>query len=570
MTKASRAYAEAQRLIAAAASSGATKLSFNGPETRAMTNIPEEIKTLTALTTLDLSSTKATDLTHIAALTALTTLELIDTEVTDLTPVAALTALAFLDLRSTLVTDLTPVAALTALTTLSLSGTKVTDLTPIAALTALTTLHLSYTKVTDLTPIAALTALTTLHLFGTKLTDLTPIAALTALTTLHLSGTGISDLTPIAALTALTRLDLTATGVSDLRPLLTLEKLASEPRVLKDGDQVHGGLTFTNTPACADPRIAEIAEIKDPATRAKTLFDYLQDWVPPGDAPEPDPLLSAILINGQLELAPDPPTEAEQRERLKRALHERLQEKAPDLARAAGNQFPRLAAKSRVIAELVAKPFAELDLLAVHLEVEDLADRATRGMEDGVPYSEEVASALGDVTRLGPGLTLGHPEVDLFILRLRDAREHPMPEAVAAIHAKFSQAIIDDARANGERSRAMEVRLQALDDPTARAVAVHAKQYGLLHLIGQRLALAPTVRGIVTAAVGGFAAKVAYDLFGAEVVAFLQLNGPLLLEVAKTYGQFFATWFANATHTLFQAASVTATLDQTTIRDRLK
>ena len=375
----------------------------------------------------------------------------------------------------------------------------------------------------------------------------------------------------IKTLTALTTLDLSHTKVTDLRPLLTLTKLASEPIVFRKSGRDVGGLSFAGTPTRLDHRIAEIAIIPDPATRAKTLFDYLQHWVPPGDAPEPDPLLSAILINGQLELAPDPPTEAEQRERLKRTLHERLQEKAPDLARAAGNRFPRLAAKSRVIAELVAKPFADLDLLSIHFEVEDLADRATRGMEDGVPYSEEVASALGDVTRLGPGLTLGHPDVDIFIKRLRDAREHPTPADVAAIHDDLSQAIIDDAHANGERSRAMEARLQALDDPAARAVAVNAKHYGLLHLVGQWRALAPKVAtGILTAAVGGFAAKVAYDLFGAEVVAFLQLNGPLLLEVAKTYGQFFATWFANATHSLFQAASVTATLDQTTIRDRLK
>ena len=56
------------------------------------------------------------------------------------------------------------------------------------------------------------------------------------------------------------------------------------------GDRVAGGLTFTNTAATrAHPSIAEIAAIPDPATRAKTLFDYLQNWVPPGEVEVPTP-----------------------------------------------------------------------------------------------------------------------------------------------------------------------------------------------------------------------------------------------------------------------------------------
>ena len=76
MTKASDAYAEAQRLIAEAGRSGATELSFNTAKTHALTRIPEEIKTLTALTTLNLLGTKVTGLTPLAALTALTSLDL--------------------------------------------------------------------------------------------------------------------------------------------------------------------------------------------------------------------------------------------------------------------------------------------------------------------------------------------------------------------------------------------------------------------------------------------------------------------------------------------------------------
>ena len=281
MSAATDAYAAAQRLIAEAARTGATTLSFNTPDTHALTRLPAEIATLTATTALDLRDTGVSDLTQIATLTALTTLNLNRTRVSDLTPIAALTAITTLELSGTGVTDLRPIATLTALTMLNLWETKVTDLSPIAALTALTKLYLRGPGVTDLTPIAALTALTWLDLGGPGVTDLTPIAALTALTTLRLIGTGVTDLTPLAALTALTTLDLDGTKVTDLRPLLRLEKLASAPDVFKSGDHLSGGLSFTNTQACQDPSIAAIAAIRDPATRARTLFDYLQDWVPP-------------------------------------------------------------------------------------------------------------------------------------------------------------------------------------------------------------------------------------------------------------------------------------------------
>ena len=117
MTAASDAYAEAQRLIAAAAESGATALSFNTAKSHALTRIPKEINTLTALTTLDLSGTKVTDLTPIAALTALTALNLRFTKVTDLIPIAALTALTTLNLSSTEVADLRPLLTLKKLAT---------------------------------------------------------------------------------------------------------------------------------------------------------------------------------------------------------------------------------------------------------------------------------------------------------------------------------------------------------------------------------------------------------------------------------------------------------------------
>ena len=563
MTAADDAYTEAQRLIAAAAKSGATTLSLNTTKTRALIRIPPEITALTALTILALSGTG----------------------VTNLAPLTTLTAITNLDLNGTGVTNLAPLTTLTALTTLGLSGTTVTDLAPLTTLTALTSLDLSATRITNLAPLTNLTALTNLDLSGSYVAHLAPLANLTALTSLVLRGTYVTELTPLTNLTALTNLDLRGTNVTDLRPLSKLDKLANAPSVLDARDQFFDGLSFNFTPACQDPRIAKIAAIPDPATRARTLFDYLKDLEPPqivsavGQAgghstasavgtaifapPEPDPLLSSILLNGQLELTPDPPTEAEQHERLKRAMHERLQDKAPDLARAAGNAYPRLASKSRVIAELVARPFNDLDLLSIHLEIEDLSDRARRGVEDGVPYTEDVANALGDVTRLGPGLTLGHPEVDLFLVRLHDAREKPSPQADAVAHAVLSQAIINDPEAHGELSRAMEARLQGLDDPAAKAVAIGAKQYGIVRLIGQLGALIPNFAGkIAVGTTSTFVGGVALKVFGPSVVSFIQKNGPALMDVAATYGPSVLFWFSSVMAAVFLALGIKEEIDK--------
>jgi len=122
--------------------------------------------------------------------------------------------------------------------------------------------------------IANLSALRLLDMSDTRITDLQPLTALTGLTTLYLHKTPITDLQPLTALTGLTRLSLTNTRIRDLRPLRNLRGLVENPG--------QGGLRFTDTPATrTDPRIAEIAEIDVPATRARELFGYLETWVPP-------------------------------------------------------------------------------------------------------------------------------------------------------------------------------------------------------------------------------------------------------------------------------------------------
>lgn len=414
--------------------------------------------------------------------------------------------------------------------------------------------------------ISELPWLRVLSLSNTAISDLSPLARNVEISMLALRGTQVVSIEPISGMAELADLFLQDTSVSDLMPLAKLPKLASSHSI--------AGLRFENTAASrSDQTVAKIAEIENNSSRAQELFRYLErvhplqnsvfasgsieivneNWQPP-TPPEPEPLLNSLLVDGQLELAPDPPTEAERHERLKRVLHQRLQERTPHLTRSAGNVFPRLAAKARILQGLVDASFEELDLLSIHLEIEDLAERAQRGREDGQPYSEDVAYSLGDVARLGPGLTLGHPEVDAFINRVRAARDHPTAEHDATIHATLSAAILADSAANGPRSREMEARLTTMDDQIAASVAITAKHHGLLRLIG--MAVASHAPKVAIAAVGGFSAKVAYDLFGQRVAEFLRDTAPLLLEVAATYGAPMAIWFGAVMGPIFLALGV--------------
>lgn len=150
----------------------------------------------------------------------------------------------------------------------------------IAGLTGLTKLSLSGTQVSDLSPLETLIRLTLLSLTGTKASDLSPLEKLTGLTELWVDETQVSDLSPLRALTGLTELWLDGIPATDLRPLCKLTRLATEPEGY--------GLTFKDTGATrVDPRIAEIAEIKDNAERARVLFDYLEGWEPPVPALPP-------------------------------------------------------------------------------------------------------------------------------------------------------------------------------------------------------------------------------------------------------------------------------------------
>jgi hypothetical protein len=441
---------------------------------------------------------------------------------------------------------------MTGLESLHLRNTKIIDLAPLAGMTKLLELWLNGTQVKDLAPVSSMKNLVTLFLDNTPVSDLAPLSGMTKLGMLWLNNTQVSDLAPLVGIEGLRSLAFSKTNVNDLRPIGGLRKLA-EAQLMYDGPM------FRNIPATADPSIAQIAEIEDRAQRAKALFALLDaGWVPPVAVEpvwlEPDPLLRSILIDGKLEIEVDPPTEDERRDRAKAVLHDRLKDKARDLSLLAGNRFPRLANRARALMLLLDRPFDELDLLSLHLEIEDLEERRATGAEDGEPYTDDVRLAVADVTRAGPGLTVGHPSVDEMLKRRRMARENVVAAEDDAKHQRLSQAVIDDAEANGPNSRAMEETLTRIVDDAVARVLRDAKHRNLIW----------TITALAAGATWSVASDVAANLiagaYGPEITAFVTTNWALLSEVAATYGQGVLVWFQQTVGPLM------AGIDTTVIR----
>ncbi len=605
MSEADDAFAAAEAAFDEVRQRGMFELDLSGKDFLALDRLPEDKDDLAGLRELNLRNTQIADLSHLAGLKGLETLRLDNTPVADLTPLAGQTALRVLsvsdtpvadltpisglDLReldagstrvqdlgplasvpllewlwlagapvadiaplaglrflreltlsNTLVSDLTPLANL-GLVKLYLAETAVSDLTPIAGLISLRELTLANTQVADLAPLAGLTKLTRLGFNKTSVADVTPLAGLTKLTWLDLNKTSVADLAPLASLTALQSLNLDDTPVTDLRPLRVFTRLAEEPRV--------GSITFRNCAAArADPRIAEIAEIRDPVERAATLFAYLEDWEPLVE-PTDDALLPVGTEGGRLEVAATHPDAAEQDDGLKRHLHTRLVGRATDLERLAGNRFYVLCAKARSLGSRLDRPFEMLDMLNIHLDVEELSRISDRGTEreGDEPFTAEVADALADVVAIGPGLTLDNAAVELLEERKRRWQAGPPPAAAIAAQNAMSAALAADEAAVGPNLRALENDVLSRE-PDATGYAVQdALHRNVLIRLG-RWALARTT-GVFEGVVASF------------VTLLLQSNWPLIADAVQLYGPGFARWFLSAMARVQDLAAVMANVE---------
>ena len=166
---------------------------------------------LTNLTTLDLASSKLTDISALSGLTNLTTLDLWGSSLTDISSVSGLTNLTTLDLWGSGVTDISALSGLTNLTWLNLSGQNITDISALSRLTNLKTLDLSFVSAYTLTcqPTGEWSQIPHESLTGSRLSNISALSGLTNLTWLNLSGQkNITDISALSGLTKLTHLYL--------------------------------------------------------------------------------------------------------------------------------------------------------------------------------------------------------------------------------------------------------------------------------------------------------------------------------------------------------------------------
>ncbi len=420
----------------------------------------------------------------------------------------------------------------------------------IGELSQLEWLDLDHTNIAILEPVSKLGSLQTLHLNYTRVIDLTPLSNMSALRVIYLCYTEVQDLEPLSNLKDLQALFVTGSQVLDLTPVRFIDGLVNPAGLF--------GLHFGGCAAARlDPRIAEIAEIEASATRAQTLFAYLENWVPPEGLVRPaqDALLPVDLAGERLEIPASLPTEAEREERLKQVLHKRLCSHAKSLAQAAGNRFPRLADRARALDLQVAAEFAELDLLMLHLAVEDLQFLNNLGREDddGEVFPSEVTLPLDDVVRLGPGLTLGHPDVDLLVERRNTNRaSDPVPAAELATQNQMSRAVAADDAAIGPHLRQLEGYVAESSTADAKVAQIAANRNVLWRIAG---VASVTVMGALE--VHGAVADV--HTLSPAVSEFLAQNFQLLHQVAALYGPDFYNWFAGAVAQVGQAKGISLT-----------
>ncbi|MCP5085551.1 MAG: hypothetical protein GY952_01910 [Rhodobacteraceae bacterium] len=236
----------AKRRIAEAKAEGSDFVSFNEPDFRALTELPEEISELSELRTLILSNTQISDagLTHLVGLTGLTELYLGNTQISD-------AGLAYL-------------GELSGLNRLDIDGTQISDsgLVHLKGMQGMRHLSLNNTMIGD--------------------AGLAHLAGLRGLARVYLDKTQVSEagLIHLAGLERLEFLDLDNTQVRDLRPLLEFASAWE-----KDGNRSLDAIYFGNIPALAlDDTLRELSKVEIPPERTAKTLTYLaevrDDWPP--------------------------------------------------------------------------------------------------------------------------------------------------------------------------------------------------------------------------------------------------------------------------------------------------
>ncbi|WP_299030802.1 hypothetical protein [uncultured Sulfitobacter sp.] len=418
---------------------------------------------------------------------------------------------------------------------LNIANTNVTSIEVLAGAHRLEVLDLDQTSICSLEALSGLDRLVAVYMNGTKVSDIRPLQTASKLKILWLADTEIEDISPLTQLASLHSLLLSGSKVNDLRPIVDMVTGAEKNRF-----SGFAGLQFENTPAAtSNATLRSLSRLEDDHERTDKTLAYLRTLPPypeplPWDLPKTPPADQTprvIVTNDQIDIAHVPADASDLDDPIKSRLYSRLKSKVPDLIRL-GNVYPEVNAPAQALNTILATPFEEADLLDIHLEMAVLTDliALNPSRTQAEQLDAECLQVVQQISRLGPPLTLGNPDVELF-----EARS-----------LQYAQQKRDEAIANSERAMAQAL----IDSPLLTARAAHFADIARTAPLEGRTASYRTsyVKNVILLGIAALTANTATTVWTTETVAaleFLQVNKDLVLTIATSWGEQGHIWAAD-------------------------
>ena len=184
--------------------------------------------------TLDLTMNQVSDLENLKNMTALTTVKLGGNKITDISALAGMPKIETLNLNSNQLTSIAALEGFVYLEELYLGYNDISDLSPLVYCTVLEQLNLSENKkIKDVSFIGRnAKTLEALNLSGIKLTDASILNGMSAMKDLYVNRCGLTDLSFVKDMRNLETLNAAGNAFTDVKPLdycskLTVINLAS-------------------------------------------------------------------------------------------------------------------------------------------------------------------------------------------------------------------------------------------------------------------------------------------------------------------------------------------------------
>lgn len=202
---------------------------------------------LWAIEELEISGS-VTDLSQLRYLSGLKKLKISSIAATDFTVLASLPTLENLDLSGCVLSanSIEAIGKLTELTALNLSGCALKDISSLSGLNKLNALDLTNNVISDITPLSNLVELTTLSIKNNPVSDISALKSCTKLETLDVSSCEITSLDALSEIKSLVTLDASDNAIVSLEPLSACDKLQ---KLLVSSNQISYITVLTDLPA---------------------------------------------------------------------------------------------------------------------------------------------------------------------------------------------------------------------------------------------------------------------------------------------------------------------------------